>query len=233
MKAQQAKKPHKLKIWAFEDKFFSKPAKGMKDPMIVSINPDSYKRSFKPLKRGKPAIILANGDIYDYKIIDPPPETFRLELWFDDTGAIPGTGNISKEIEQLKKYALLYNGDIHSTNYIKLEWGGAEGLIFKGQLQQLSVNYELFDRKGKPLRAKADATFVQYVDPQLQESLKQRNSPDLTHIRVSQAGDSLPLMCYRIYGDSAYYVQVARVNGLTNVITLEPGTEIVFPPLKV
>jgi nucleoid-associated protein YgaU len=39
------------------------------------------------------------------------------------------------------------------------------------------------------------------------------------------------LMCYRIYGDPKYYLQVAEANGISNFRKLIPGTDITFPPL--
>lgn len=221
----------KLKIWAYRDDRFSAKVGGLSQPLTLSINPESYKRTFKPLKL-KSGTRLANGEIVDPTIVDPPPERFTMEIWFDGTGAIPDTEGVAEEVEEFKRFALYYNGDIHSTNFIKLEWGGSKGLIFKGQLEDFSVDYTLFDSTGKPLRAKGNATFVQTINAAMRESLKKKNSPDLTHIRVVQAGDTLPLMCYDIYGDSGYYIQVARANALEDVMTLEAGRRIFFPPLE-
>jgi nucleoid-associated protein YgaU len=58
-----------------------------------------------------------------------------------------------------------------------------------------------------------------------------KTSPDLSHILTVRAGDILPLMCFDVYGSSAYYPQVARVNGLTEFRQLTPGTQLLFPPL--
>jgi len=41
----------------------------------------------------------------------------------------------------------------------------------------------------------------------------------------------LPLMCQTIYDSPAYYLQVARFNNLVDFRNLEPGTEIIFPPV--
>ena len=40
-----------------------------------------------------------------------------------------------------------------------------------------------------------------------------------------------PLLCHRIYGDSRYYVDVARFNGLQAFRALAPGLTLHFPPL--
>ena len=84
---------------------------------------------------------------------------------------------------------------------------------------------------GTPLRADAKVTFKEYLSPEAIKLLANKNSPDLTHIRTVKAGDHLPLMCYHIYGHSKHYVEVAAINNLTDFRALEPGTQIVFPPL--
>jgi len=58
------------------------------------------------------------------------------------------------------------------------------------------------------------------------------NSPDLTHLRTANAGDNLPLMSNKIYGDSKYYLELAKVNNLNSVFDVLPGDKVVFPPLK-
>jgi len=45
-------------------------------------------------------------------------------------------------------------------------------------------------------------------------------------------GDTLPLLCERIYGDSRYYMAVARFNGLRQFRALTPGMALHFPPLE-
>lgn len=39
-------------------------------------------------------------------------------------------------------------------------------------------------------------------------------------------------LCFRIHGTCAPYLAVAAVNGLTDVRQLEPGTKLLFPPLR-
>jgi len=48
---------------------------------------------------------------------------------------------------------------------------------------------------------------------------------------VVKDGDTLPLLCHRIYGDSGYYADVARFNGLSSFRRLKPGLALHFPPL--
>jgi nucleoid-associated protein YgaU len=52
------------------------------------------------------------------------------------------------------------------------------------------------------------------------------------HLRLIKAGDNLPALCFEIYGDPGYYLQVARANNIDNFRNLIPGTKVFFPPLE-
>lgn len=82
-----------------------------------------------------------------------------------------------------------------------------------------------------PIRAVANTTFKGSIEERKRTALEKKSSPDLTHILQVKAGDTLPLMCKKVYGDPKYYLQVADVNGLGNFRRLEPGMELVFPPI--
>jgi nucleoid-associated protein YgaU len=88
----------------------------------------------------------------------------------------------------------------------------------------------LFNPDGKPIRAICKVTIRQVTDEEQRVLEENNSSPDLTHFRVVKKGDTLPLMCFKIYGDSKYYLQVAAVNKLSNFRNLSTGTEIFFPP---
>ncbi len=61
--------------------------------------------------------------------------------------------------------------------------------------------------------------------------MKEKKSPDLTHVRSVKAGDRLDLMTNKIYNDSKYVTQIAKANGLTTIRKIKPGKDLVFPPL--
>ncbi|MFN6944065.1 MAG: LysM peptidoglycan-binding domain-containing protein, partial [Cytophagaceae bacterium] len=122
-----------------------------------------------------------------------------------------------------------YKGGQHQPPCIKLTWGTMD---FKCKLKSMNINYTLFKPDGSPLRAKINLSFVGTMDKESEEKLKSTSSPDLSHIRTVYEGDTLPLMCQKIYGDSSMYLKVAQVNNLVNFRNLEPGTEILFPPIR-
>jgi nucleoid-associated protein YgaU len=78
----------------------------------------------------------------------------------------------------------------------------------------------------------AKAGFKGSIEENFRVALEDAQSPDVTHLRTVMAGDTLPLMCFRIYGDSRYYSEVAKVNNLDHFRRLQPGEALMFPPLE-
>lgn len=195
----------------------------------ATVNPESYSQtqrinhnSFEPMgDSGKTNVF---GNFGDHVLKLP-------KIIVDGTGIVPldGAANVDDYLDQLATTVYKYNGDIHRPPFVKISWGN---MTFKGVCTSWTVNYTLFTSTGKTLRAAVDLEFKSTVDPMTKEAQAGKNSPDLTHARVVKAGDTLPLMTYRIYGDSTYYLEVARINGLNNPNALVPGDTIYFPPLK-
>ncbi|MDN3543671.1 peptidoglycan-binding protein [Kinneretia asaccharophila] len=162
------------------------------------------------------------------------PDKISFSLTFDGTGVVPvPSGNeapadVSGQLEALSRIIYDYNGEKHEPYHVQILWGT---LLFYGRLQNISTRYTLFKPSGAPLRAKSDLSFLGFATTKYAQLSANRSSPDLSHTVEVCAGDTLPLLCLRIYGDSRYYPQVARFNGLREFRRLQPGLRLHFPPL--
>lgn len=171
------------------------------------------------------------------------PQTISFKILFDGTGiinnnnggnlpalAIPGAGgsDVTQEIEKFKRVVYNYQSATHQPSYVQIRWGT---LLYNCRLVSLTINFKLFKPDGSPLRAEADCRFRGSIDEKKLAAIEGRLSPDITHIRTVAEGDTLPLLCFREYGDSKYYYQVAKVNGLIDIKQLTPGMKILFPPI--
>jgi len=214
----------KLIIEPFTDAEYSASAG---DSFTVMVNPDEYSRTFK-IDYSKQQASGSSGSPMKY--FKSVPETITLNFFLDGTGALSSdtATDVMTAMDSFRTAAYEYNGDIHSPNYCKISWGT---LIFKGRLIDYTVNYTLFKPDGTPLRAKVKATFTEATDPSTLASQEKKSSPDMTHVKTVVAGDTLPLMCQQVYGSPSYYLQVARFNQLNKFRDLEPGSQLVFPPL--
>lgn len=229
----------KLRIKAYKDEQFTeKVADGEFKTML---NPEQYRFNYK---------IEQNEDQAPGTSAATPrfsralPENLELEFVFDRSGVIvdygkPGTaddnsfsddGNgVIKDIEQFKKVIFDYNGEEHKPNYLIISWGT---LLFKGTLSEMDITFKLFKPDGTPLRAVARTKLKGFVEDNLRVAKENSSSPDLTHIREVKEGDTLPLMTFRIYGDSKYYLEVAKANHIANFRRLTAGRKIFFPPIQ-
>lgn len=247
--------PDKLKITAYKTKGGKDNLSKLPDDSYMAlINPEIYSIQYQIVLNCK-KVPGTSGSNPNY--VYTPVPNLQFEFLFDATGVIPkpntlgvigdipvvgaGVGTVSniispaekydvmKEIDRFKKVLFTYSGEQHSPNKIQILWGK---LIFDGKLTSLNLNFKLFTPNGTPLRAIATASFSGFITDKLRVAAQADNSPDLTHIVQVVEGDTLPLMSYNIYGDSSYYLEVARVNNITNFRNLKVGDRIKFPPIN-
>lgn len=225
-------KLEKMLILAFSD---SKKAEngGLQeadDTFEALINPESYTLDYKLKFSESGQGHGSSGKQLKYEYTEP--EEISFEFLFDNTGIIDGKprDSIAEDIKKFKQVLVEYKGDAHEPRHFKLVWG--ENSIFKGRVTEISLTYKLFRPDGTPIRAVAKVKFKSSIEEQKRAAKENKSSPDLTHVRKVKAGDTLPLMCFRIYGDPKYYLQVAAFNNIENFRCLQPGADIFFPPLE-
>lgn len=213
----------KLTIYPFTDEKFKQSA-GKKYTVLV--NPTSYTHNHSNAYNLKQASGTAAPTPKFEKI---EAEKVSMELHFDATGIIAGSsGDVLKDIAIFKNIVYKFDGKIHSPKYIKLSWGS---FLFKCVLTNLDVTYTLFKPDGTPLRAKANVNFEGFTDEKTVALEEGKSSPDLTHQVIFKVGDTLPNLCYQIYRNPNYYIDVANFNKIINFRNITPGTKLFFPPL--
>jgi hypothetical protein len=197
------------------------------DPFYAMMNPEVYTLDYKVEFAGQQAQGTSGGH---QSFTMKPPEEMAFDFLFDNTGIIDGkpTDNIAEKVLKFKELLIGIDSSSHEPKHFKLGWGT---FLFKGRCKGLNIAYKLFKSDGKALRAICKATFTGSIEESLRIAEDNLHSPDLTHYRLIKKGDTLPLMCYRIYGNTRYYMEIARVNKLSNFRKLNPGDELFFPPL--
>lgn len=213
-----------------------KEQSGATNTFEATINPESYSHKFglsysgtasssgdRAVGKSSPVAKFANAE----------PEKLDFTIFLDGTGVLPDTqkSTVADQINKLREIAYDYDGDTHEPNPVKIIWGA--GLqAFYGRLTSMSVDYTLFHPDGTALRAKITLSFVE-AKTEAQEALEAgRQSPDLTHVVQVREGDTLPLLCQRIYNDVTKYLEIARINDLDSFRALTPNTLLRFPPMR-
>lgn len=218
----------KLRIIAYSDENFENEVSD--GQFTTLINPEKYVFNYVTEQNEDQAAGTSSNSIRFNKKL---PEVIELDIVFDRTGAIKTSGvsneGIIEDIEKFKTVVLKYDGETHQPNYLKVSWGT---LLFKGKLTEMGIEFKLFRPDGVPIRAVAKIKLTGFVEDDLRLAKENNQSPDLTHLRTVKDGDTLPLMSYRIYGDSKYYLEVAKANGINNFRQLTVGQQLIFPPLE-
>lgn len=217
----------KLKVKAFNTAE-RRGAPGKSDVFEAMFNPASYQQTY--------SIVYSSGKkAADRQYLREAPSELSLTLVLDGTGVDEmgvfafGRKSVRERVEDFKRVAYDYDGAIHESNYLVVEWGG--GLSFDCRLASVTVKYTAFNRDGTPLRAELDVKLITDRSAAKDHKKKKKSSPDLTHSRIVKHGDTLPLLTRELYGSSARYLDVARFNALDDFRRLTPGQQLFFPPL--
>lgn len=217
-------KLEKLKISGFKN-----VERGGKAPAVFEamFNPASLSQTY--------AIVWGSSGGTELSYSRSAPGELSLDLILDGTGVSEmgafalAQKSVTKRVKEFLDIAYHYDGAIHEANYLVVEWGKLPP--FPCRLSSVTINYTLFDRDGSPLRAELKVQLVSDESAKKAAKESHTTSPDLTHSRVVRRGDTLPLLTKAIYGSSAWYVDVARWNGLDDFRDLTPGQTLLFPPL--
>lgn len=192
------------------------------------INPESYTLEYKVKTDDSQGQGTSGAQTkFEYTL----PEELTFEFLFDNTGIIDGVAKpegVHDEVVAFRKLLTEYQGAAHEPYHLKLVWGN---LVFKGRAVEVGITYKLFNPDGRPIRAVVRVKFKGSIEDEKRAAVEARQSPDMTHRRRVQPGDTLPYMCFRVYGDPRHYLYVAEFNRLDEVRSLTVGAELEFPPL--
>ncbi|MBN2486386.1 MAG: LysM peptidoglycan-binding domain-containing protein [Bacteroidales bacterium] len=226
----------KLTIEAYEDANFETPTGEI---FIVMYNPNTFSQNFRSVwveesPQG------GTADTQSYRRLKSDSVSF--DFLFDGTGvsgvggasvdlnpAAGEVGYVQAQIDLFLGITQGLNSSTHEPNFLQLSWGT---FIFQGVLERAAITYKLFHSSGAPLRANINATFKQSVSRAEQAAEARRQSPDMTHFRIVNEGENLPLIAKKVYGDPMLYLEIARVNNINNIRKLKVGQQLVLPPIN-
>lgn len=162
----------------------------------------------------------------------PGKDYDAIDLIFTGNNNLTGEATpvgVEEAIQKFYEITGEVQGDTHMPNFVQINWGTYE---FKGVLASATVNYKLFNNAGIAIRATIAASFEESKSRETQAKEPNTNSPDLSHMVRFQAGDSIPLLAHRTYGDPALYLEIARINNMKNFRDVSVGKQLVLPPIN-
>ena len=245
----------KMRIEVFDSNEYKTPKK----TIFVQLNPEKYTMKHNVVfSDGQP--IGASSSNLAFNKIEGEEVTF--DFLFDSSGVVPpgkikdGSGSmtlvdkaesvadalkpatvnpfaevksVEEDVDQFKNLLMGYDGNKHQTAYLQLLWGG---YTLQCRLKSMDIEYYVFRKDGRPIRAKVKCAFKGTVSYKLMLAAQKKSSPDLTHQREMLMSDKLTLLAEEIYESPNYYIDVAMANNLLTFRNILPGKKIIFPPIK-
>ena len=196
----------------------------------LQFNPNSLQLRKSTEWRRTPSRMAGESALPEF--VGSGPRELSLEVFLDATSK--HDDSVEQAVEKLMKGCVPTPASLArkkpASPWVRFEWGSARTTSFDGVLSSLSVTYSLFDVDGKPLRATCSLSIEEAsVDPPGQNPTSGARTARSTHTVV--AGDSLPLLAWREYGDATAWRAIAEANGIDDPMALAPGAELVVPAL--
>lgn len=156
------------------------------------------------------------------------PATLSMKLLFDATDDF--VRSVPKAIETLMDWAVptkeSHDNSTPDPPVLVLQWGAES--YFPCRIKRLRIRYTLFNTAGTPIRATADVSMTEVPD---EPKGQNPTSGGITGRRsvVLDAGDTLPAVAYREYGNPNLWRALAEANGVDDPLRLRPGTPLLVP----
>ncbi|MEU6985057.1 MULTISPECIES: LysM peptidoglycan-binding domain-containing protein [unclassified Streptomyces] len=194
----------------------------------LQFNPSSLSLSKTTEWRRTPSRMAGQSALPEF--VGSGPRSLSLEVFLDATAK--HDNSVEQAVQQMMTACVPTKASLArktpASPWVRFEWGTSKTTSFDGVLSNLSVSYTLFDVDGKPLRATCSLSIEEAsVDPAGQNPTSGSREARRTHRVV--AGDSLPLLAWREYGDATAWRVIAEANGIDDPMVLAPGTELVVP----
>lgn len=154
-------------------------------------------------------------------------QTLSLELLLD-THTYGGDADIRETALRKLDGFLAVDGELHAPPPCRVVWGS---LVFVGVLTELQRRFVLFLDNGRPVRARVQLSFKEYVPVEIQVRSVPRASPDKRKAWRFREGDRLDRVAFDAFGDPALWRAIALANGIEDPLRIEPGRLLRIPAL--
>jgi LysM repeat protein len=125
--------------------------------------------------------------------------------------------------------------ELHSIPRVKFTWGKFCP-EYTMVVVSMDVSYEMFLSDGTPVRAKVKLALKSYETLLSRQDKSgvadnQLKSPDHARVYSVRRGDTLPLISQQAYDTPSEWRRIADYNSIEDPLRLEPGAQLLIPPI--
>ncbi|MFL6120725.1 LysM peptidoglycan-binding domain-containing protein [Actinophytocola sp.] len=199
--------------------------------VAFQFNPNTLSLAKTTEWRRKPARMAEEASLPEF--VGSGPRALSVSVFLDATAT--HDNSVEERVEKLMIACVPTRASIQkrtpASPWVRFEWGTARSVSFDGVLANLSVDYSLFDVDGKPLRATC-ALSIEEAGASILGQNPTSGSREARRTHRVVAGDSLPQLAFREYGDATAWRVIAEANDIDDPMVLAPGTELLVPATK-
>jgi hypothetical protein len=197
----------------------------------VLFNPEEYTLN-KDINYAQAAIPGLSGPILQF--VNGNMATLEMELLLDSyEGYAVGSLNVAphSDVRELtQKFASLMeiNSRTHAPPLLMFTWGS---LTFECVLARVSQRFIMFLPNGTPVRARLNVTFNEYLDPEREAKIVNRQTADFSKEHVVLQDETLSQIASKLYENPQLWRPIAIFNSIANPRAIRAGQRLRVPAL--
>ena len=154
--------------------------------------------------------------------------TLEMELFFDtyDTKTLP-----KQDVRDLTNRVVnltAIDPELHAPPILRVSWAS---LQFRCVLARVSQKFILFADDGKPVRARLNVTFNEFIDAEREAKEISRQTANFSKIHIVTQGEMISLIAAKHYDNAQVWRPIAIMNDLVDPRDLFPGQSLRIPAL--
>ena len=195
-------------------------------------NPSQLTLSRRAEWKTTPSAAVRSGAVPEF--MGPVPRDMTVDILLDRSGK-PDSHDVLKNVELLFSCCETTTASIAakqpSPPWVVFDWGGNSTVRFTAYVSSVEVQEVQISSTGLPTRALCQ---VHLNEIPSKTAGQNPTSGALTAQRVHRvvAGDSLPFLAWREYGDATAWRTIAEANGIDDPLVLRRGTELTIPRIE-
>jgi LysM repeat protein len=153
--------------------------------------------------------------------------TLQMELFFDTYEPLANRRDVREETQKVVQLQTI-DSQLHAPPILQIAWAS---LSFRCVLARVTEKFTKFLIDGRPVRARLDVTFNEFIDVERESKEVNRQTSDFSKVHIVTEGETLSGIAKQHYESPYLWRPIAIRNGLANPRTIERGQLLLVPSL--
>jgi LysM repeat protein len=154
--------------------------------------------------------------------------TLEMELLFDTYDTDSFSKQDVRDLTNRVVNLTAIDPELHAPPILRVSWAS---LQFRCVLARVSQKFILFADDGKPVRARLNVTFNEFIDAEREAKEISRQTANFSKIHIVTQGETISLIAAKHYDNAQVWRPIAIMNDLVDPRDLFPGQSLRIPAL--